>query len=405
LIADAAAWFRAEADDALISLRTSPGDEDHGILVRLHPAADELEVTASESGGVTVRAPTGQVGPGYHTYIGALVHRLGTDLDIDWAQPDAEAAPGDDGYLASGARADAERHLLVWLHDTLARAKALRTKNRPALQLAGSEGERFSFEGAIATALGPRDEGWLDAAIGDPRVAIEAWPWWADATDGRYLLNRALCLMWTEVRWRPPATEGEIVLLDEVLRLLRKAFPFDPSLPYPWGAWQEILKLRGASEPMAAQIASRAQADSHAPQIGYRRQPVTVTQGGWSIVVPGTFTTSQTADEWSGAEAGRIITLAAAETSGGGGSMSADAFLERVAGHLGKDVLKHRDGPVVGRARIVVDASTGVEVAVLDGYSAVAGSCAAIRIEIHDPEDWGWATDMWRSLKPAPPIR
>lgn len=374
--------------------------------MRLHPAGDELEVSATENGGVTVRAATGPVGPGYHTYVGALVHRLGTDLDIDWAPPDPATEAGDTiGYLASGARADAERHLLVWLHDTLGRAKALRTKGRPALQLAGVEGERFSFEGAIATALGPRDEAWLDKAIGDPRVAIEAWPWWADATDGRYLLNRALCLMWTEVRWRPPATEAEIVLLDEILRLLRKAFPFDPSLPYPWRAWQEILKLRGASEPMAAQIASRAKADPDAPLIGYRRLPVTITQGGWSLVVPGTFTTSRTADEWSGAEAGRMITLAAAETGGDGGSMSADAFLERVAGHLGEDVLKHRDGPVVGKARIVVDASTGVEVAVLDGYSAVSGSCAAIRIEIHDPEDWGWATDMWRSLKPAPALR
>jgi len=64
--------------------------------------------------------------------------------DDDWPEnpmrilrtrTDPTRPPGDDGYLASGARADAERNLLVWLHDTLARAKALRTKNRPALQL------------------------------------------------------------------------------------------------------------------------------------------------------------------------------------------------------------------------------------------------------------------------------
>ncbi len=55
---------------------------------------------------------------------------------------------------------------------------------------------------AIATVLGPRDEAWLEAAIADPRVAIEITPWWSDATDGRYLVNRALTRMWLDVRWR-----------------------------------------------------------------------------------------------------------------------------------------------------------------------------------------------------------
>ena len=74
------------------------------------------------------------------------------------------------------------------------------------------------------------------AAIADPRVAVDVTPWWADATDARYLLNRALCLMWLDVRWRAPAVEGEAELIDEVHRLLSKAFPLEPGLPYPWHA-------------------------------------------------------------------------------------------------------------------------------------------------------------------------
>src|SRR4029079_10081699 len=49
------------------------------------------------------------------------------------------------------------------------------------------------------------------------------------------------------------------------------------------------------------------------------------------------------------------------------------------------------------------------EIGILEGYSAVAGSGAAIRIEFDDPGDWQWALDMWRSLAPAwptgPPAR
>ena len=55
----------------------------------------------------------------------------------------------------------------------------------------------------------------------------------------------------------------------------------------------------------------------------------------------------------------------------------------------------------MGRARINSDESSGVAVGVLDGYSAVNGSGAAIRIVFDDPNDWQWALDMWRSLAPG----
>jgi len=44
---------------------------------------------------------------------------------------------------------------------------------------------------------------------------------------------------------------------------------------------------------------------------------------------------------------------------------------------------------------------SGVAVGVLDGYSAVNGSGAAIRIVFDDPNDWQWALDLWRSLAPG----
>ena len=43
----------------------------------------------------------------------------------------------------------------------------------------------------------------------------------------------------------------------------------------------------------------------------------------------------------------------------------------------------------------------GVEVGVLEGYSAIRGSGAAMRITFDDPADWSWAVETWRSLRPS----
>ena len=112
---------------------------------------------------------------------------------------------------------------------------------------------------AIATSLGPRDDAWLGGSRRRLALAIDVTPWWADATDARYLLNRALCLMWTEVRWRPPADDDERHVHEEVLRLLARAFPLDPSLDYPWRAWHELVRFRGVDDAMTRQVEARAQ--------------------------------------------------------------------------------------------------------------------------------------------------
>ena len=81
--------------------------------------------------------------------------------------------------------------------------------------------------------------------------------------------------------------------------------------------------------------------------------------------------------------------------------MSADRFLRQVAGHLGHGRDRARRRRVRGRARLASDPSSGVEVATVEGFSAVRGRGAAIRIVIDDPQDWKWALDTWRGLRPA----
>ena len=141
-----------------------------------------------------------------------------------------------------------------------------------------------------------------------------------------------------------------------------KAYPHDPNLAYPWRAWAELVDFAGIDDPMASQVRSRAAtAAADEPPIGYRRAPVTIRHEGWAL----------------------------------------ETFLQQFGGDLGPEAIDHRAGGVVGRAKLVTDASSGVEVGVLEGYSAVVGSGAAIKIVFEDPGDWQWALDIWRSLAPG----
>lgn len=411
--------------------RTSDG----AIEIVLHPAARPIRFEATDDGRIVATATTVPVGPGYHTYVASLLDRLGDQLGITWAKlatpppgapgrvsalstssapetagsggaPDASIDPT--GAFGSGDRHDAERGHLGWLRSALIAVRDARRQGTAGLHLATPPGVRFTFDGAVATVLGPRDDAWLERALADPRIAADVWPWVADAMDARYLLGRARTLMWLEVRWRPPVGVEEAELADEILATLRRAYPLEPGLAWPWPDWRELFELRGQPDPATRALLDRGaggvggySAPDGAPPIGYHRRPVTIIHEGWALDIPGSFSGHRTNEEWSGGEAGRTITLAGTETAEGGHPMTADRFLQQVAGHLGRDAIEHDNGLVRGRARIASDPSSGVEVATIEGFSAVRGRGAAIRIEIEDPQDWKWALDTWRALRPA----
>ena len=404
LIDDIEAWLRADAGEMLVTARRLPASAEQATLhARLHPAGGDVAITAIDGGRVTATAATAEVGPGYHTYLGQFFRRLGTDNGIAWAPTDEEAGTGDlTGHFESGKREDAEKPLLAWLRLALQDACNRRAAGAEPYELLVPTGEHFDVVGAIATPLGPRDDAWLSSAVTNPRVAVEVWPWFADAMDARYLLNRALCLMWTDVRWRPPTEEGEPEVVEEALRLLRRAFPLDPALAYPWREWKELLDINGDPDPMRERVEEEAAAaPTDEPLIGYRRRQVRVEQAGWTITIPGSFATRKTDEEFWASGGGRTVTIAATPTGADDDPMPAEAFLDRVTAHLGGEVLRHETGTVSGRAKLALDPTSAVEAAVLEGYSAVRGSGAAIRIVIHTAEDWDWALGMWRSLRPV----
>jgi hypothetical protein len=425
-------WLPTATSGALRDHTPGARMPDGSLEIALHPAARPIRIEASDAGEVIVTAMTVPVGPGYHTYVASLLERMGDEHGIAWAKlatppagstgraaaPVEPGAPSDGagspasfdptGAFGSGDRHDAERGHLGWLRTALMAVQDGRRRGATGLHLATPPGVRFTFDGAVATVLGPRDDAWLERALADPRIAADVWPWVADAMDARYHLGRALSLLWLEVRWRPPVGAEEVQLADEILGTLRRAYPLEPGLVWPWHEWRELFTLRGQPDPATKALLERGAGPlvggpppDGAQPIGYHRRPVTIIHEGWALEVPGSFTSKRTLEEWSGGEAGRSVTFAGTETAEAGHPMTADRFLQQVSGHLGSDAIEHDDGVVRGRARLASDPSSGVEVATVEGFSAVRGRGAAIRIEIDDPEDWKWALDTWRALRPA----
>ena len=412
LLADVQEWIGREHGQAVRAIRraqTPAGDI--ALTIDLHPAAEPVTITADATGRVLASADVAAVGPGYHTFVARLLDRLGATLGIAWLEDEQAERAADVvvGDLPRGQarvqmleRDDVERAHLTELGQSLGRVLELRRGGETGIHVGLRPGTRFSSDGVIVTPLGPRDDGWLDRAVRDPRIARDIRPWWVDAMDARYLLHRALCIMWTEIRWRPPTDDAEVAAFDEALRHLRRALPMDPSLPYPWCEWEELISLRGIGDPIEHRVAPRARRANASPTpVGYRRRPVTVVQEGWALEVPGDFSERRTAEEWRGRDRGRSVTLAGGVIGTERDPMPPETFLAKVAAGLGDSLLNHRDGELLGTARLGTDASSGIEVAVLEGYAAVPGRGAAIRIVFDEATDWEWAVGLWRSLRPA----
>ena len=192
LLGSVEAWLLAEYGEMVRStMRRTLEGGDAELSVALHPAAPDLLVSAGDTGRVVATAETETVGPGYHRFIGRLLERMGLDLSISWDRSVAEPTPEDPGTTFAD-RTVTERGYLGWLGQTLVGARASRAARGVQLQVGVPGDTRYTFDGAIATVLGPRDDAWLEAAVADTRIATDITPWWADATGGQTLLNRAL---------------------------------------------------------------------------------------------------------------------------------------------------------------------------------------------------------------------
>lgn len=390
-------WIRQECREAwMAAANVTDADGRPALQVLLHPTAESVEIVSWDPKTLVVSAKTSSVGPGYHLYLCDVVKRIGEALSVAWDPPDAERQTGDDtGFFHAGDKDTVPRAMLDWLQSSAKRALEILDRGYDGLGLSMPVDSLFQHEGAISTVMGPRPRSWVERVTTDPLHGIDIFPWWKEGLGATYLLGRALCQMWTDVRWRPPITPEEKTLVKNVIRLLGQAYRLDPDLPYPAAEWKELLGYLGIEDPTADEAATKQPAD--APRVGYRRREVRAQLGeGWAITVPGSFASHfEDNGSWWGGEAGRAVTIAIHPALGEDGQpVAAESLLDGIRS-LDGDEVEHKTERVVGLAKVSIVVDEG---GALTGATATAGSVAMTTITFADEADREWAVATWKSV-------
>ena len=404
-----ATWFREQRADLVVDCHPAAGDEEHApLVVRLHPASDGMVIAGGAGRSVTAQVRTSQVGPGFHVAVCDALHALAKDCDLAWQRWDPLApSPDETGYFTSGDPAQVVAAMADWVaaacRELLASARAARTHLGHRLNL--RPGHRYPTV-EVATPVGPRSLAWVHATAEDPEQGLDALPWPGLGDGGEALLGRALVLLWTEIRWRPPLTDGEAFRMLSAASLLQRAHTLDRRLPYPWAAWRELVGLLGTAgytvdldRDLEQRLEKLGQGRA---QLGYRRHPVAVDlAGGWEVVVPGDFAEETSPEEgtwraWDGRRDLRVQTGRIRDPRG-----AEDTYRRFLPG--GTTWLQHASPRVTGRAAFVsrlVEGRTRTHLVALTVGDPTGDSpeVASMVLALDDPGERAWALDVWRSL-------
>ncbi len=261
--------------------------------------------------------------------------------------------------------------------------------------------------------MGVRSDDWVRAVRDDPIKGRDLYPWWDDGLTAGFHLGRALCQMWTDVRWRSVLNDDEYDDWDFICDDLCDAFKADPSLDYPWREWVELIdvldEFEGASnvtpemEKVIREQAAKVPADQ--PLIGYRRYPVKVNlTDGWSIRIPGAMTESWEGHTWSAWDGQRTVWFSnwsLTKKDKASTPVPAAEVLKAMKLPDG-DVIHHREKKQIGKAILGETEENGEKLINLKAFSAVDGKAALCNIFYHDKTDYDWAVATWHSLTSSP---
>jgi hypothetical protein len=395
-------WCRRRLGPQEVTL----GNRDNGapvLCLSLHPAAEDVEVIADGATSVVVSAKTSTVGPGYHAYLCELLDEMSRTLSVRWLPPDEKGEIGDEtGYFQHRDIHQLEHEMLVWLGALAKDFVQHPPESGESTMLSMPIGHTYDSDTPVLTPLGPRDQGWFVRVAADPRDGIDFFPWWSVGRGAGFYLGRALCRMWSDVRWRPPLDDAETALLDGVLEDLAAAWRPDPNRDYPWREWAEIAVHVGREEFVPSEVGRRAFRDAQAPLVGYRRRMVRVyVAGGWSIRLPGSFAERWDDDDsWCAWDATRTVWFTAFAVAGSGPPRSAEELLSWAPEPEGEG-LEHRGGELISKATVGRIEEDGEWLWRLRVHAAVPGHRVVCSIVYSDPAHRDWAIETWRSVSHA----
>jgi hypothetical protein len=394
-------WILREFREMQPTIRRENQGDPPTLFCRLHPAAENLEISFVNPKEVIASANTTTAGPGYHIFLTSFLKTLAHEFGLLWQEPKGDSREfGDEtGFFFTEDEGHLRSEMLSWLQCLAGTFfDGSLEANSKGIALCLPMNPQFESDQPALTPLGPRDREWLERTSQDGREGMDFFAWWDSGFTAEFYLCRALTQMWTDVRWRKPVNDFERRVLEDVASCLESAYQLDPTLNFPMAEWREVLKMldRDAVELRFGQ--SRAMGS---PSIGYRRGHVTESlPGGWRIRIPGSFSDFESEDEgaMSAIDPPREIWFTAYRQEGG----TFEAFQSQKAKEA-----DHKSENVIERDRYYTQASinektsdTGIRYFVMNSSNLTVAGRSVCTIVFPGLDQKDWALETWRSLRP-----
>jgi hypothetical protein len=267
--------------------RVIPGEDGSSLLVKLHPAEEELRLWL-EDDWLMASAKTSSTGPGYHGFLVGMLDRLAEALGSAWVWDDEARDFLDETGFAT------ERDFAA-LQAAMARQLQATAKWVASDDLDPLGSFRLSLAidfdperpGEILSPLGPWTLPWFEsvARADEARLlpfAQRFYPWWDDGFTPDTRQKLALVLLWIEFPWCAPLAPEERQIGEVALRFLESAGP----------EWHAEGREAPDSDELKRLLAARTDAviPPQRDGVGYRRGPMSrPVPGPWRIIVPGYF--------------------------------------------------------------------------------------------------------------------
>lgn len=379
-------FLETQASSALRECHEGLDEQGEYLVASLHPGEEGVEFHLAGK-ELLVSATTSNAGPGYHQFLVDLLRALAEDLSLN-----SVSFTDPTGYANSGDRTALESSMESFLRDVCQKIAIDLSPRPPRVQIGMTMDSIFQYGEGVLTPLGPQPWTWAEAVARGEHPGHEYFSWWHPEQDATYFLHRALCLMWSEVRWKTPGTEEEVAVLEESLRNLEAAHQLDPDLPYPYREWAEIRELLELDPEDFPEVAD-------GPLVGYRRAWVReALSAGWSILLPGNMDGAWDEGVWNGGNQELTVSFQSFRKDG---PQQEEWTAEALRGMrlIGDDILEFESDGLSGKACIFEDADADGPFFQLDGRVARTGHLGVLTVNFAEESQREAAEKIWRSLR------
>jgi hypothetical protein len=184
-------WLRLKYSDMLPRTRREVVDSTPTLFCRIHPAAEEFELSLVGPSQLVASANTTTVGPGYHVFVTSLLKDLAHEFHARWERPaeDDEEYGDETGYFFTGDEKSLNAEMTAWLAavaNTFFDGSFDSADTGTALCLPINP--QFEVDQPALTPLGPRDREWLQRTAQDGNSGTDFFAWRTPGFNAEYYL-------------------------------------------------------------------------------------------------------------------------------------------------------------------------------------------------------------------------